>query len=205
MRIRSVWRRRSIVRITGLPLLVVLTTRVTAELVVEAGGHMMGCARCVAVVTIPAVAIVATAVGCAGAPAKHSTRPTTSSPSSTSTSPATQMDGRYWAVTYYSDGSHPNTWVFTSCGDGCADLDIAQGGSSDHAVARYVNNQWTVEVRSRGAIQCGDGTTGPGVAHYTWNPDTLKGRYWSTSDAHVCGNPDPVETDPVPLTLTKIH
>lgn len=157
-----------------------------------------------AIATIAAALMIATTVGCAGVPARISGRPMPASPASTSAPPVNQMSGRYWAVTGDRTDVHPNTWVFTSCGDGCAQLDITQGESSDHAVARYVNDQWTVEVRSRTAIQCGDGTTGPGVAHYSWNPITLKGRYWATSDARVCGNPDPLETYPVPLTLTKI-
>ena len=52
-------------------------------------------------------------------------------------------------------------------------------------------------------MQCGDGTFVPGFAHYTWNPDTLQGRYWSTADSRPCGNDESLDTYPVPLTLTK--
>jgi hypothetical protein len=158
-------------------------------------------------VTVIAVAVtmIGTAAGCAEPPRSYLARPAPPSRSSTSAAPVNEIDGTYSVVTGDPNEAHPTTWVFTSCGDGCAHVDIPDGDSKDQALARYVANQWTVQLHLNAAIQCGDGTFGPGIAHYTWNPDTLKGRYWASSDAHVCGSADPFDTDPVLLTLTKIR
>lgn len=76
-------------------------------------------------------------------------------------------------------------------------------GSSQRATARYVEKNWAMDVHSTRALQCGDGTFVPGTAHYSWNPDTLKGRYWSTADSSSpCGYEQSLDTYPVPLTLT---
>lgn len=162
-----------------------------------------------AAVVATAVTMIGSVAGCAGAPPGYLDRPAPASPSSTSATtsatPVNEINGAYSVVTGDPDDSHPTTWVFTSCGDGCAQVEIPDGDSKNHASARYVKTQWTVHLHLNAAVQCGDGSFGPGIAHYSWNPDTLKGRYWATSDAHVCGSPEPFDTYPVPLTLTKIH
>jgi hypothetical protein len=117
--------------------------------------------------------------------------------------PVNEIDGAYQVVTGRPDDTHSNRWVFASCGNGCAQVDIPDGGSTNHGMARYVNQQWVINVHTRAAIQCGDGSFAGGTEHFSWNPDTLKGRYWSSSDAQACGQPEPFDTDPVPLTLTR--
>jgi len=113
------------------------------------------------------------------------------------------MKGSYKVVTG-PVGTLPVTWVFTPCGDGCAEVEMGEDGSGQRATARYVNFQWTIDVHTTGALQCGDGTHVPGTAHYSWNPDTLEGRYWSTADSsRPCGYQQSLDTYPVPLTLNK--
>jgi hypothetical protein len=112
------------------------------------------------------------------------------------------MEGEYKVVAG-PQGTASVTWVFTPCGDGCAEVDMGGQGSAQRATARYLKNNWIIDAHSNAAVQCGDGTFVPGTAHYSWNPDTLQGRYWSTSDSRPCGNDEPLDTYPVPLTLTK--
>lgn len=101
-------------------------------------------------------------------------------------------------------GTPTETWIFTSCGDGCADVQIGGQGSNQRATARYVGVAWTIDLHSTTALQCGNGTHVPGTAHYSWNPDTLEGRYWSTADGgQPCGYGQSLDTYPVPLKLTK--
>jgi hypothetical protein len=166
----------------------------------------MGTSRGAAVAVIAAaVTIIGAVASCAEPPPSYLARPAPPSRPSTSAAPVNEINGAYSVVTGDLNDSHPMTWVFTSCGDGCAQVDIPDGDSKNQALARYVKSQWTVHLHLNAAVQCGDGSFGPGVAHYSWNPDTLKGRYWASSDAHVCGSLDPFDTDPVPLTLTKIR
>jgi hypothetical protein len=115
-----------------------------------------------------------------------------------------KMEGSYKVVAG-PPGTLPVTWIFTPCGDGCAEVEMgSRDGSGQRATARYIHPQWTIDLHSTGALQCGDGTSVPGTAHYSWNPDTLEGRYWSTSDSsHPCGYEQSLDTYPVPLTLTK--
>ena len=113
------------------------------------------------------------------------------------------MTGSYQVTMGSDPDSDTETWVFTSCGDGCAQVEFPKRTSRENATARYIEIQWTLNVHRQGAVQCGDGSFGPGTAHYTWNPDTLKGRYWASADAGVCGNSAPFDTDPVPLKLEK--
>ena len=113
------------------------------------------------------------------------------------------MEGSYKVVTG-PPGTLPVTWVFTPCGDGCAEVEMGEEGSSQRGTARYIKFQWTIDVHTTGALQCGDGTHVPGTAHYSWNPDTLEGRYWSTADSsRPCGYEQSLDTYPVPLILTK--
>jgi hypothetical protein len=114
-----------------------------------------------------------------------------------------KMQGPYKVVAG-PPGTLPVTWVFTPCGDGCAEVEMGGQVSSQRATARYINMQWTIHVHTTGALQCADGTHIPGTAHYSWNPDTLEGRYWSTADSsRPCGYEQSLDTYPVPLTLTK--
>jgi hypothetical protein len=113
------------------------------------------------------------------------------------------MQGPYKVVTG-PPGTSPVTWVFTPCGDGCAEVEMGEEGSSQRGTARYLTFQWMIDVHTTGSLQCGDGTHVPGTAHYSWNPDTLEGRYWSTADSsRPCGYEQSLDTYPVPLTLTK--
>jgi hypothetical protein len=150
--------------------------------------------------------ILLTAVGCGALPSKT----VVGHPAGTSRSQAAapqpalpKMEGSYKVVAGL-PGTLPVTWVFTPCGDGCADVEMGEEGSSQRGTARYVNFQWTIDVHTTGALQCGDGTHVPGTAHYSWNPDTLEGRYWSTADSsRPCGYEPSLDTYPVPLTLKK--
>jgi hypothetical protein len=150
------------------------------NLVVGVWGSALGTSRGTQVTVIAAaVTMIGAAAGCAEPPRSYLARPAPPSRSSTSAAPVNEINGTYSVVTGDPNEAHPTTWVFTSCGDGCAHVDIPDGNSKDQALARYVANQWTVQLHLNAAIQCGDGTFGPGIAHYTWNPDTLKGRYWA--------------------------
>jgi hypothetical protein len=114
-----------------------------------------------------------------------------------------KMEGSYKVVAG-PPGTPPVTWTFTPCGAGCAQVEMGEQGSNHQGTARYVNIAWTLDVHTNGALQCGDGTHVPGTAHYSWNPDTLQGRYWSTADAgRPCGYEQSLDTLPVPLILTK--
>ncbi|OBK40318.1 hypothetical protein A5658_22050 [Mycobacterium sp. 1245111.1] len=93
--------------------------------------------------------------------------------------------------------------MFTPCGESCAQVDMSGPGAAQRATARYIKLDWIIDAHSNAAVQCGDGTFVPGTAHYSWNPDTLQGRYWSTADSRPCGNDESLDTYPVPLTLTK--
>jgi hypothetical protein len=149
--------------------------------------------------------ILLTTVGCGALPSKTVGHPTGTSRSQGSTpQPALpKMAGSYKVVTG-PPGTLPVTWVFTPCGDGCAEVEMGEEGSSQRGTARYTNLQWTIDVHTTGALQCGDGTHVPGTAHYSWNPDTLEGRYWSTADSsRPCGYEQSLDTYPVPLTLNK--
>ncbi len=80
------------------------------------------------------------------------------------------MSGHYVKTETTSDGySATNDWYFTSCGYGCANVDV--GGNTSQA--RLVNNQWIMETSSNAA--CSDGSKVPNaeVEHYTWDPNTL--------------------------------
>lgn len=112
-----------------------------------------------------------------------------------------KMEGSYRVIAG-PPGTIPVTWEFTPCGDGCAQVEMGQA-SGQRATARYINMNWSIDLHSNAALQCGNGTYVPGTAHYSWNPDTLQGRYWSTADSHPCGNDQSLDTYPVPLTLTK--
>jgi hypothetical protein len=141
---------------------------------------------------------------CGGLPSKGAAHQATTSQSPTPTSQLAvpRLEGAYKVVAG-GPGTPPETWVFAPCGDGCAEVEIGGEGSSKRATARYVNTNWTVDIHSPRALQCGDGTYVPGTAHYSWNPDTLEGRYWSTADgSRPCGYDQSLDTYPVPLTLT---
>jgi hypothetical protein len=149
--------------------------------------------------------ILLTTVGCGALPSKTVGHPAGTSRSQASApQPALpKMEGSYKVVTG-PPGTLPVTWVFTPCGDGCAEVEMGEEGSSQRGTARYINFQWTIDVHTTGSLQCGDGTHVPGIAHYSWNPDTLEGRYWSTADSsRPCGYEQSLDTYPVPLTLTK--
>lgn len=168
---------------------------------------------------IPAVTIVLAAAttigplaGCTGAPSTYigstaaATQPSASAPntrSSASAAAPNQMSGAYKVVTGAPDDV-PNRWVFTPCGDGCADVDIPEGDSTAHARARVVDNQWTLDKPAHSAVRCGDGSSGPGTAHFSWNPVTLTGRYWGSPKSGACGSSQASDTQLVPLTLTKV-
>jgi hypothetical protein len=144
------------------------------------------------------------AAGCGQAPPKGVAHrnPTSQSPTPTPQVAVPRIEGPYKVVAGGPD-TPPVTWIFTACGDGCAQVEIGGEGSSQRATARYVNMNWTVDMHSTHALQCGDGTPVPGTAHYSWNPDTLEGRYWSTADrSSPCGYEQSLDTYPVPLTLT---
>jgi hypothetical protein len=150
--------------------------------------------------------ILLTTVGCGALPSKtivgHPAGTSRSQASAPQPAPP-KMEGSYKVVTG-PPGTLPVTWVFIPCGDGCADVEMGEEGSSQRGTARYVNFQWTIDVHTTGALQCGDGTHVPGTAHYSWNPDTLEGRYWSTADiSRPCGYEPSLDTYPVPLTLKK--
>jgi hypothetical protein len=151
------------------------------------------------------VVILLTTAGCGALPSKAMRHPAATSRSQASaTQPAhPKMEGSYKVVTGPA-GTLPVTWVFTPCGDGCAEVEMGGEASSQRGTARYNNLDWTIELHTTGALQCGDGTHVPGTAHYSWNPDTLEGRYWSTADSsRPCGYEQSLDTYPVPLTLTK--
>ena len=151
------------------------------------------------------VIILLTTVGCGALPSKNVGHPAGTSRSQASApQPALpKIEGSYKVVTG-PPGTSPVTWVFTPCGDGCAEVEMGEKGSSQRGTARYIKFQWTIHVHTTGALQCGDGTHVPGTAHYSWNPDTLEGRYWSTADgSRPCGYEQSLDTYPVPLTLTK--
>jgi hypothetical protein len=148
--------------------------------------------------------ILLTTVGCGALPSKTVRHPagTTHSQASTPQPALPKMEGSYKVVTG-PPGTLPVTWVFTPCGDGCAEVEMGEEGSSQRGTPRYLNIQWTIDVHTTGALQCGDGTHVPGTAHYSWNPDTLEGRYWSTADSsRPCGYEQSLDTYPVPLTMT---
>jgi hypothetical protein len=113
------------------------------------------------------------------------------------------MEGHYQVVAGDPGDTAPETWVFTPCGDGCATAEMGGEGSRRRATARYINKQWIIDMHVGAAVQCGDGTSVPGTVHYSWNPDTLEGRYWSTADISPCGKDNPLDSYPVPLKLTK--
>jgi hypothetical protein len=145
-----------------------------------------------------------TTTNCSGTSSKHAAHPSVTSRTQTSAVPveAAQMNGPYKVVAGTA-GTPPVTWVFTPCGDGCAKVEMGGDASDQRATARYVNMNWTIDKHSLRALQCGDGTSVPGTAHYSWNPDTLEGRYWSTADSsNPCGYGQSLDTYPVPLTLT---
>jgi hypothetical protein len=151
------------------------------------------------------IIVMLTTVGCSAAHQKTDRHLTsTTSSQASAPQPATpSMQGPYKVVTGPS-GTPPVTWTFTPCGDGCAQVKLGEDASSQQGTARYIDMNWTLDVHSTGALQCGDGTHVPGTAHYSWNPDTLKGRYWSTADkSSPCGYDQSLDTFPVPLTLTK--
>jgi hypothetical protein len=148
------------------------------------------------------VIILVTTAGCGGSPSKSHAHRTSTSPTQTTAHEAgvPQMNGPY-NVVKGDAGTPPVTWVFDPCGDGCAEVEME--GSRQRATARYVKMNWIVDVHSPDALQCGDGTPVPGTAHYTWNPDNLEGRYWSTADSdRPCGYGQSLDTYPVPLKLT---
>lgn len=150
------------------------------------------------------MSILVTTASCAGSPAKIVAHPTDASRSQASVPVAAlpQMNGPYKVVAG-DPGTPPVTWIFTSCGDGCAQVEMGGEGSGRRTMARYTDMNWTIEIHSTRALQCGDGTFLPGTTHYSWNPDTLQGRSWSTSDnTRPCGYEQSLDTDPVPLTLT---
>jgi hypothetical protein len=146
-----------------------------------------------------------TTVGCGALPSTTAGHPVAASRGQAPSPepPPPKMQGSYKVVAG-PPGTLPVTWVFTPCGDGCAQVEMGGEGSSQRGTARYVNVQWTLDVHTTGALQCGDGTHVPGTAHYSWNPDTLEGRYWSTADSSSpCGYEQSLDTYPVRLTLTK--
>lgn len=147
--------------------------------------------------------VLMTTVGCGALSSTTGGHPIATSRSQppASQTAAPQMQGPYKVIAG-PPGTPPVTWIFTPCGNGCAA--VAMEGSSQQATARYINLNWTIDVHTTGALQCGDGTHVPGTAHYSWNPDTLQGRYWSTADSsRPCGYEQSLDTFPVPLTLTK--
>ena len=153
-------------------------------------------------VAVLAVALLP-ALSCGGQPIAGTARPagTSRSPTSVNRAPTPQMEGHYQVVTGDPD-TPPVTWVFTSCGDGCAEVVMGEG-SGRRATARYIRMQWIIDMHTAAAVQCGDGTSVPGTAHYSWNPDTLEGRFWSSADRSPCGTDQPLDTYPVPLKLSK--
>jgi len=144
-------------------------------------------------------------LSCGGPPIAGTPRPagTSHSPISAAPEPMPTLNGHYQVVAGDPADTAPETWVFTPCGEGCATAEMGGEGSRRRATARYVDKQWIIDMHVGGAVQCGDGTSVPGTAHYSWNPDTLEGRYWSTADFSPCGTDNPLDSYPLPLKLTK--
>lgn len=76
-------------------------------------------------------------------------------------------------------------------------------GSRRRATARWVDKQWIIDMHVGAAVQCGDGKSVPGTAHYSWDRDSLEDRSWSTADMSPCGKDHPLDSYPVPLRLSK--
>jgi len=99
--------------------------------------------------------ILLTSVGCGALPSKTVGHPagTSRSQASAPQSALPKMEGSYKVVAG-PPGTLPVTWVFTPCGDDCAEVEMGQEGSSQRETARYINFQWTIDVHATGALQC---------------------------------------------------
>lgn len=101
-------------------------------------------------------------------------------------SAAPVMSGHYIKTTDPAGGGRAFTdsWYFTPCGDGCADLSSPASGVSGRAT--LVDGQWTFD--STEDIVCRGGVTegNAASAHYTWDPNTLAGTVQVVQKQPVC-------------------
>ncbi|MGH3636502.1 MAG: hypothetical protein ACRDTS_20920 [Mycobacterium sp.] len=134
-------------------------------------------------------------VGAGGPPNPSPAPPVGPSPASAT---ATEMSGPYTAL---EEGDVPAVWMFTPCGNGCAEVTFPDGRI---AQADVENGVWRLdEVDNATAIKCtADGSENPGTAHYSWDPNTLAGETWATDDSGACGAVPGSDTAAVPFNLT---
>jgi hypothetical protein len=115
------------------------------------------------------------------------------------------MSGTY---RFEAQNSPSEPWIFTSCGDGCAEThflaDPRFQSPAETVQAHLVNGQWTMDD-PHNAVACPDRTTlQPASSHYTWDPFTLAGTQLNTTTAAGCyGGVGVVET-PLAFHLTKV-
>jgi hypothetical protein len=108
----------------------------------------------------------------------------------------TTMSGHYIVTNSWPGGTVTEDWYFTSCGDGCASVNVKGGTFQAHVV----NGQWTMDSRSNSQCLAGQVIPNNENAHYTWDPNTLTGTVTSTNIAPVCGVPAGVsQTNPLQL------
>jgi hypothetical protein len=99
------------------------------------------------------------------------------------------MSGHYIKTeTNQSGQSSTDDWYFTSCGDGCASVGTAPGGSSV-GQARLVSGEWALDANI--PVSCDDGRqiANPGTTHYTWDPNSLAGAGAMTYQVQGCYHP----------------
>jgi prepilin-type processing-associated H-X9-DG protein len=112
---------------------------------------------------------------------------------------AEEMNGQYMAQ---EAGDPAAAWTFTPCGNGCANVVFADGGTAQATLDR---GQWRLDqLDNATAIKCtADGTENPGTAHYSWDPTTLAGQVWATDDSGACRAIPGTDTAGVPFNLTR--
>jgi hypothetical protein len=158
-----------------------------------------------------ALALAPVATGCSFIEKRETSTPgTQSAKSSNSSSPSVaEMDGTY---KFTGEGHGTSTWTVSSCGKGCADIDVKTETAADNDTpevpfsgqAHLEDDTWSMSLIRTDGYVCDDGTEVAVDAIYSWDAETLEGSWDGTLHDPGCGEPAGSGTGaPSSFTLEK--